>query len=131
MSQLQMQHRFLVKELSLVNHDLAENKTFQLKPLFSKKIEKKSDNEYEVALKVDIKNTPENPFPFDLTATVALVTRIQGEIDEKVLDDYLNRNCVQIIFPYLRSSVTSLTSAALMMPIVLPIIDASNFKAEN
>ena len=126
-----MQHKFLVKELSLINHDLTDETTFQLKPAFSKKIEKIGDNEYEVALKVEIKNTAENPFPFDLTAVVALLTKIDGTIDEKDLDHYLNSNCVQIIFPYLRSSVTSLTSASLMAPLILPIIDASNFETND
>ena len=123
-----MQHRFVVKELSIVNHDLNSKTPFQIKPSFSKKISKLSDEEYEVAIKVEFKNTAENPFPFDLIATIALITKIEGTIDEKTLDDYLNKNCVQILFPYLRSSVTSLTSASLMTPLVLPIIDASNFK---
>ena len=127
MSEFKMQHKFVVKELSLINHNSTEKRTFQLKPLFSKKIEKIGENEYEVALKVEIKDTPENPFPFDLTAVVALLTKIEGTIDDKDLDHYLNNNCVQIIFPYLRSSVTSLTSASLMTPIILPVIDASNF----
>lgn len=131
MNEFQMQHRFLVKELTLINHDFTKETSFQLKPLFSKKIDKRSDGEYEVALKVEIKNTPENPFPFDLTAVVALITKIKGTIDEKTLDEYLNKNCVQIIFPYLRSSVTSLTSASLMTPLILPIIDASNFKTND
>lgn len=131
MSEFKMQHKFVVKELSLINHDSTDKRTFQLKPLFSKKIEKISDNEYEVALKCEIKNTSENPFPFDLTAVVALLTKIEGTIDEKDLDNYLNHNCVQIIFPYLRSSVTSLTSASLMAPLILPIIDASNFETND
>ena len=123
-----MQHRFLVKELSLINHDSNSNASYQIKPLFSKKISKKGENEYEVAIKVEIKDTPDNPFPFDLTATIALITKIDGSIDEESLNEYLNKSCVQIIFPYLRSSVTSLTSASLMTPLVLPIIDVSNFK---
>ena len=119
-----MQHRFLVKELSLTNKDRTD-KSFQIKPQFSKKITDLGNNEYEVALKVEIKDTIENPFPFDLTATVALITKIDGEIDEEQLNNYLNINCVQIIFPYLRASVTSITSAALMTPLVLPVIDVT------
>ena len=128
MGKLQLQHRFVVKELSIINHDLKELSSFQIKPIFSKKISKISDNEYEVALRVELKDAPDNHFPFDLIATIALITKIEGDIDKKVLDDFLNINCVQIIFPYLRSSVTSLTSASLMTPLVLPIIDASTFK---
>ena len=130
MSNYQMQHRFLVKELSFSNKDRTD-KTFQIKPLFSKKVTDLGNNEFEVAIKVELKDTPENPFPFDLVATVALITKINGEIEQNELDEYLNRNCVQIIFPYLRSSVTSLTSAALMTPLVLPIIDAANFQTNN
>lgn len=131
MSEFQMQHKFLVKELSLINHESTKGTSFQLKPAFSKKIERLGDNEYEVALRCEIRSTSENPFPFDLTAVVALLTKIEGTIDEKDLDNYLNHNCVQIIFPYLRSSITSLTSASLMTPLILPVIDASNFETND
>ena len=58
MNEFQMQHRFLVKELSLINHDYLDETSFQLKPLFSKKNEKKNDNEYEVAPCFECSNLP-------------------------------------------------------------------------
>lgn len=130
MSNFKMTHRFIVKELSFLNKGKV-GETFQIQPLFSRKIDKLSDNEYEVAIKVELKDTIENPFPFDLTATVALITKIEGQITENELNDYLNNRCISILFPYLRASVTSVTSAALMTPLVLPIIDASTFVIDN
>lgn len=130
MANREIYHKFVVKELSFVNREL-NDQSFKLKPLFSKKITKLNDNEYEVALKVEIKNTVENPFPFDLVAIVALVTKFVGEVSKEELDEYLNKTSVSIIFPYLRSSVTSLTSAGLMTPLVLPVIDVRNFEANQ
>lgn len=128
MEQVQMKHKFVVNEATLINHNKS-GEGFQIKPEYFKKVTQKSKNEFEVSLKVEIHDTPENPFPFELTVAISLITSFDDvdKISQSDLDDYLNRQCLQILFPYLRSSVTNLTNAGMFNPLVLPIINVNTF----
>ena len=47
------------------------------------------------------------------------------------MDNFLNIQAVQIMFPYIRTMVTSLTSAALMQPLILPFVDVRQLFQEQ
>lgn len=87
---------------------------------------KLNGNIFETVLSVSIKDSKENPFPFDLELKISLLSKFgNDEISKKNLEDYLRFNSINILFPYLRSTITNLTSAAMVNPIVLPLINVN------
>ena len=124
-------HQFIVKELSFVRKDKKDG-NFTLKPKFGKRIVKIDDTTYEVGLRVDFIDTPEEPFPFNLTVVTALLVSFpDNTFSDETLKEFLNVNCIQILFPYLRTLVTNMTSSAMVKPIVLPIVDVREFEEER
>jgi|GEM_PF-1978513 len=121
---LVLKHKFIVKEARFSN-TRKEGSNFKINPKFSRQISRLSDCEYEVGLRVLIQDEPENPFPFNIFVDIALITRFDdtSKLSEEQLKEYLNVTALQILIPYMRSAVTNLTTAALVSPLVLPIID--------
>lgn len=87
---------------------------------FGKNIEKKCDNEFEVVLSIDA--TLEATFKLELS--VAGIFSVDDIIKNEIL---IYKNSLSILFPYLRSEITLLTSQPGMMPIVLPPININLF----
>jgi preprotein translocase subunit SecB len=99
---------------------------FKLIPLYNKQINKIKENEYEVKIELRINNTKTNPFPMDLELLFAghFIFDLIDDVSE--LDKFLNIGALQILFPYVRTIVSTITGASLMMPLILPIIDVRN-----
>lgn len=103
---------------------------FKVNPIYEKEIIKNSESMYLLKLYVNFHNTVETPFPVDLN--ISFISRFEFEDvkDEKEIMTYLNINAIQMIFPFMRSAITSIFSAALLPPLVLPIIDVRDFKSK-
>lgn len=122
--------RFFVEKASFTNN--FKNGNFKLNPVISKRIRKIDDKNYDVSLKIIIKNSEENEFPLDLELVVTLRSIFKDNVfEEKVLDEYLNSTCLSALYPYLRSSVSNLCTACLINPIILPIADISQILEEE
>jgi preprotein translocase subunit SecB len=111
--------------IKMNNIKLEPNTKFDLKPTFSRQIRKMTENDKVtfVSLEVKIESTAENPKPFNL------LIRITG-IFEVNLDGIEDKNnftveSTQILYPYLRSSVSALTAASFTMPIILPVMKSN------
>ena len=103
-----------------------------IKPQFSRQVRKVTGNEMLnfIALSVKIQSTEAEPKPFDINVTlvgVFEVTDVKNENEE--------RNFViegtKLIYPYLRSAVTSLTANAYIAPLILPVISGSIFPVDR
>ena len=103
-----------------------------IKPQFSRQVRKVTGNEMLnfIALSVKIQSTEAEPKPFDINVTlvgVLEVTDVKNENEE--------RNFViegtKLIYPYLRSAVTSLTANAYIAPLNLPVISGSIFPEDR
>ena len=103
-----------------------------IKPQFSRQVRKVTGNEMLnfIALSVKIQSTEAEPKPFDINVTlvgVFEVTDVKNENEE--------RNFViegtKLIYPYLRSAVTSLTANAYIAPLNLPVISGSLFPEDR
>ena len=103
-----------------------------IKPQFSRQVRKVPGNEMLnfSALSVEIQSTEAEPKPFDINVTlvgVFEVTDVKNENEE--------RNFViegtKLIYPYLRSAVTSLTANAYIAPLNLPVISGSIFPEDR
>lgn len=124
-------YKIVTKEASIINNSFPDG-TFALNFHYGKDIKEIDKDNYEVSLSVELKSSEENATPFNLRIVMAILVKLQphNSFGEEI-ESFLNINCVQILFPYLRSAVTSLTSLALFPPVILPIIDASKFSPEQ
>ena len=113
-----------VNKIEFINNFL-EQKEFVFEPKLKKAITKIDDARYVVALKMEVKNTDEKPFPFNILCELQGVFDITNESDEKEIKDFLNKQGVQILFPYLRSLIMTITTSSFVSPLVLPIIDVT------
>lgn len=122
-----MEIQFLVKSFTFNHHqNLQSDFKYKIVTNYGLSYAKLNGNIFETALSVSIKDSKENPFPFDLELKISLLSKFgNDEISKKNLEDYLRFNSINILFPYLRSTITNLTSAAMVNPIVLPLINVN------
>ena len=102
-----------------------------LAPTFSRRVRHAAENEkvFFVALTVKIENTAEAPKPFDLLVTMT------GIFESDAADEESRREAVvratSLLYPYLRSAITSLTTTALAAPVVLPVMNGPLFPEDR
>jgi len=114
------------KKIHIQNHNLKGN--FKMLPIYTKQIEKNEDNVYTLTLMFSVLNTPENPFPIDITAHLAATFTFSKDSSEDQIENFLQLPAVQIIYPHLRSLVSSVTASAYLQPLLLPLINPNLFK---
>lgn len=115
-------YTLIINEITLVNHHIT-GQSFKVDPQIHRKIDIIDDFHAAVTYILEIKNTQEHPFPMDIT--VSLTGQFDlSKLAKENIDDFLKIQTCQILFPQIRSIVASLTTSALMPPILLPIVDA-------
>lgn len=105
---------------------IAPDTKFEIKPFFSRRIQTSKENPKIniVILECKIETTQESPKPFNLTARfvgVFEVNNMNTNDDRRMFAI----NATETMFPYLRASVTNLTSAALINPLNLPVVSGA------
>ena len=121
--------KLVVNEIRLKNHELAEG-SFNLEPKITRNIVKMENDNYSVEISFSITNTEEKAFPIDLFVSMTGSFDLQTFSQEQK-EDFLNIQAIQIIFPYMRNIISTITTASLMPPLVLPIIDANSIVFEK
>lgn len=108
------------------------NTKFDIKPKFSRTIRKTHENEnlYFLDLEVLIENTPEEPKPFNLKAKLVGIFEAEDVVSEED-KQVLVLSMTEIVYPYLRSAVSSLTATAFINPLMLPVIPAGTMFPDN
>lgn len=109
-------------EISIVKNDV-EGETFNVSPVVTRKIFKNSIDNVTVVMELRLENTDKAPFPYNIVVSVTGHFDLSN-IEEKDIDSFIDVQSVQIMFPHVRSIVSSLTSIALLPPLILPIVDA-------
>ena len=100
---------------------------YVIKPIYDRMIRKLGNNEYALFLEVRVGDGDE-PFPF--RADVGIVGKFRySSVDHD--ETLLKKNAVAILFPYLRSTLTMLTSLANVNPIILPTINLVKMFEDN
>ena len=117
-----MNMRLATNEISIKNNFLPKG-SFNLAPQIRRIIGQVDDTHASVEIRLEIRNTEENPFPVDVTASMTGIFDMSN-IEEKDRDNFLKIQSVQLILPHIRSLIASTTAAALMTPLMLPIYDA-------
>lgn len=123
----------ITENLEIKNNHLPQGE-FKLNPKVSRDTGKIDNNKYFTMLTLKIENTENDKFPIDLIVGIKAIFTLDNveEEDNKDIENFLKLQGVHILYPYLRSTVSSLTSISMLPPIVLPIVNAMNlFKEEN
>ena len=123
------QTTFLVRRIVFNNRN--RQGSFSFAPEIGVGFNKVGDKNWETIVNVKVGDKPGQEFPFDLDVVVSLVTMLPNELPKDFnLRDYLKVNSLNILYPYVRSVVTNITSAALLTPLFLPVVDITRL-AEN
>lgn len=113
--------KIVTKEIHLENNALPEGE-FQINPSFTRTVGYLDDDNAFTELTVEINNTDEKPFPINLKVVMDGVFNLNS-IKNEDRDYFLRVTAVTIIFPYLRSMISSITTSSFFPPIVFPVID--------
>ena len=123
-----------VDELSLkMNHIKAEpNTRFEIKPLFSRRIQGVNENPliHIVTLDCKVESTEENPKPFNLLVRLVAVFEVKNMVNDEDRR-FFAVNATETMFPYLRAAITNVTADAFLPPIMLPVISGGTLFPED
>lgn len=116
-------------ELVLKENSSTDQTDFTLSYKIEKEFIDVSDTLFICRLYFSVVNTKKNPFPFDINVTVEGEFNIEDDNKEK-LETFKNVQSIQILFPYLRQTITQLTTLSMHSPLVIPIASTTeiNFK---
>ena len=115
-------YSLITNEIKLVNHQV-KGDTFKIAPQINRRIEKIDNSKSAVTYVLEIKDSPDNPFPLEILVSITGIFDI-SKLEKEAIDDFLEVQTCQILFPHIRAIVANLTSTALMQPILLPVVDA-------
>ena len=118
---------YSVNNISTVSFNIKDTrqdgKKYTITPSFGKSIKKVNDEMYEVKLIFSIKNENQNVSPYEIELIIKGVFVLKNP-DKGEIEEFLKVNAIQILFPYLRSTLSSAMSALMIQPIFLPLMDA-------
>ena len=116
-----------------MNHiKVDKNTKFEIKPQFSRTVRRVQENDklWFLSLEVKVESTEDSPKPFNVKA------RLVGMFEAEDIENDLDRqdlviNMTEIVYPYLRAAVGSLTANAFIQPLMLPVIPAGTMFPED
>ncbi len=115
---------FVIERMELKNNHLKPAK-FKLKPKLTRKTGKINETTFFTELSLAIESNEEDRFPVDIHIDFKGIFEFADIVNQEDVQKFLEVKAVEIMYPYLRSMASNLTSAALMPPLVLPIMDPS------
>lgn len=126
--------QILAEELtySINRIKLERDAKIEIKPQFSRTVRRVQENDkiWFLTLEVKVESTETEPKPFNLKA------RLVGVFEAEEIESDLDRqdlviNMTEIVYPYLRAAVSSLTANAFINPMILPVIPAGTMFPED
>lgn len=125
-------HNYTVEELLFKNIPVSSDcHEFELHPEFNRDLIDMGNNNYDMRLSVVIAPSDSNPLPFELRAVIVGHFSYNDPTQEYSVqnrDIILKRNTISILFPFLRTIVASLTTAANIPTLVFPIMNFSEME---
>lgn len=118
----------VTKNISIINNNIPKGQ-FRVAPQITRNTGTIDEDKVFTEIIFKIENTEETPFPFDITVQMMGIFE-KKNIPEKGLEHFLDVQAVQIIMPYIRAAISSLTAAAFMPPLVLPVFDVPSLFPE-
>lgn len=96
---------------------------FKMAPSFKKSIEILDEKNFNVTLGCKIESNEDEPFPFDMKVVIEghfYISNVEGN------EQLINENSLAILFPYLRATISMITSSANINALILPTINIIN-----
>jgi len=121
---------FVTDRLEIKNNHI-QGKNFKLLPKITRKVGKLKDNLYFTTLMLEVETSKEQPFPINLFIDFRGIFEFTPTSSHDEILHFLNTEAVQIMFPYLRTTLTNLTTTAMLPPLILPIVDVSKLFPDN
>ena len=119
--------KYVVNKVTFVrneNCDLEQKINIQFS--ISKNV-KKSENKMEITLTTRVfENAKKNNYPFEMEVQLTGFFTIENE--NKI---NFEPNAIAILYPYIRSIVSTYTAQANIMPLILPVINVNKFIEDN
>ena len=126
--------RIMAEEVSYSMNRIKMDKDtkFEIKPQFSRTVRRVQENDklWFLTLEVKVGSTENEPKPFNLKARLVGVFEAE-EIENDLDKQDLVINMTEIVYPYLRAAVSSLTANAFINPLILPVIPAGTMFPED
>lgn len=82
-----------------------------------------SNSEYEITLNLIISNSEEK---YQVNVSIVGIFEFSEDLDEVTKNIIVEKNTISILFPYLRSQVTLLTSQPDIKPMIIPPLNINN-----
>ncbi|MBE5754075.1 MAG: hypothetical protein E7340_01885 [Clostridiales bacterium] len=103
---------------SINNEFSSQEETLQIPFKFSNKITGLDENNFSIDIKAKIEDAKN--FPFKLNCAIRAIFNVEKWEENKEQNEM---TALTILFPYMRTLVTTLTSAAEVQPIMLPVMN--------
>ena len=119
-------YRVDAMQFALKKDAVSSAKTIDLEPIFKRTIRQGSDSEHYVSIGVEL---CQPDLPFDAKIILTGRFKYDGEMD---VQNLLKVNAAAILYPYVRSTLSMMTTLAGMPPVVVPTINfAKLFEQED
>jgi len=125
--------RFFVNKASFIRNESNDptKEKIQIAPNFYRKISKNADDVFTVIMGITIERDNEGePLPFTVYAEIGGIFKLFGVTPEEQ-NTALQANVSAILFPYLRSTVSTVMALSGVKPIVLPVINVDKLFSEE
>ena len=108
------------------------NSKFEIKPQFSRTVRRVQENDklWFLTLEVKVESTETEPKPFNVKARLVGIFEAEG-IENDLDRQDLVINMTEVVYPYLRAAVSSVTANAFINPLMLPVIPAGTMFPED
>ena len=112
---------------------IAPNQRLDIKPQFSRQVRKPNDNKklMFISLAVKIETSEQEPKPFNLDVNLVGVFELEKEDYTAQEERAFVIEATQLLYPYLRSTVSNLTAQAFITPLNLPVIKGPIFPEDR
>ena len=124
----------VTEEMNLKNNHTAQ-RDFKLNPKITRNtgVLDANQNKYFTLLSVSMQSSNDTPLPVNLHVSMRAVFTLQVDegVEQKHIDRFLRLQGVSILYPYVRTSLTALTGAASLPPIVLPVVNTLTLFKED
>lgn len=109
-----------------------QNTKFEIKPQFSRTVRRVQENDklWFLTLEVKVESTETEPKPFNVKARLVGIFEAEG-IENDLDRQDLVINMTEVVYPYLRAAVSSVTANAFINPLILPVIPAGTMFPED
>lgn len=121
---------FKTEKLEISSNNIKPG-NFKLIPKITRRTGKINDKLFFTNLVLELTSSEEVPFPVNMFIDFRGIFEMESYDHISEIDEFLKGEAVKIMFPYLRTMVTNLSTAGLFPPIVLPHVDVDKLFKPN